>query len=379
MMSRPDVVVVGGGVVGLSTAYLLALEGAAVTVLDRGPLGREASWAGAGIIAPGSPLPPGSGIAALRARSAALHPEWSARLRDESGIDNGYWRCGALDVAFEPGSLAEQAVRLGAESIPHERLGPADLRAIEPGLSPEIAEALLVPGMAQIRNPRHLKALIIALERRGVDLRPGEPATAFRRIGDRIAAVLTAREVVACKAVVLTAGAWSGALADLLPLPSPLPTPPVRGQIVLLRGEPAVPSRIVEHGLRYLVPRGDGRILVGSTEEDAGFDARTTAAGTAALLAEAIRLVPALADFEVERTWAGLRPGSSDSRPYIGVLPGLTNAWIAAGHRRVGLQLSPATAEAVAALVLGQSPRIDLTDLDPARKPGFIEEDTFRS
>jgi glycine oxidase len=135
----------------------------------------------------------------------------------------------------------------------------------------------------------------------------------------------------------------------------------------------------VEHGRNYLVPRDDGRILVGATEEDVGFDTRTTSVAVRDLIDEAIRLCPSLADAEVERSWAGLRPGSRDTRPYIGVLPGFANAFIAAGHKRAGLQLAPATAEVVTDLVLGRPPRIDVNAFRIEREPAGAEEGTFRS
>jgi glycine oxidase len=160
------------------------------------------------------------------------------------------------------------------------------------------------------------------------------------------------------------------------------PTPPIKGQIVLLASPPGRPllRRIVEHGRCYLVPRDDGRILIGATEEDAGFDTRPTAGGVAGLIDEAVRLCPVLAEAEVERAWAGLRPGSVDARPYLGPLPGLDNAFVAAGHRRSGLQLATGTAEVLAALVLGRPSPIDLAPFRVDREPASAgADDAFRS
>jgi glycine oxidase len=157
------------------------------------------------------------------------------------------------------------------------------------------------------------------------------------------------------------------------------PTPPLKGQIVLLRGDRPLLRRIVEHGKNYLVPRDDGRILVGATEEDAGFDTRTTPVGVRDLLDEALHLCPVLAGAEVERAWAGLRPGSIDTRPYLGFVPGYRNLILAAGHKRAGLQLSPATAEVIADLVLGRPPRIDLSSFRVDREPDTLGDEAFRS
>ena len=178
--------------------------------------------------------------------------------------------------------------------------------------------------------------------------------------------------------MIVAAGAWSAAL--LAEAGVSAPTPPLKGQIVLLRSATLPLRRIIEHGKNYLVPRDDGRILVGATEEDVGFETRTTADGVRGLLDEAIRLCPILAKAEVETAWAGLRPGSIDSRPYLGRAPGHRNLIVATGHKRAGLQLSTATAEVIADLVLGRPPRIDLSPFRIDRAPGEgAPDDAFRS
>ncbi len=175
----------------------------------------------------------------------------------------------------------------------------------------------------------------------------------------------------------MAAGAWSGPLLEALRVR--VPTPPLKGQIVLLKSDRPMLRRVVEHGKHYLVPRDDGRVLVGATEEDVGFDTRTTQDATRTLLDEALRLCPILGDAEVEATWAGLRPGSVDTRPYIGRIPGFENLIVATGHKRAGLQLAPATAELVADLILGRPPRLDLGPFRPDRQPEPIGDDVFRS
>ena len=375
-----DVVIVGGGVIGLSVAYRLAREGVDATVLDRRELGREASWAGAGLIPANTERVRGHPSAELRSWSAVLYPEWSAALLEETGIDNGYRRCGGVDVGFdavEDGELRSMAGRWKAEGVVFERLAPADYARVEPGLSPDVRAAYFLPDRAQIRNPWHLKALAAAAAKRGVRLLPDRAVTGFDRRDGRIRAVETDGGDVPCSAVVVAAGAWTGGLLGGLGLS--VPTPPLKGQIVLFRGDRPLLRRVVEHGKNYLVPRDDGRILAGATEEDAGFDTRNTATGVRDLIGEAVRLCPGLADAEVERAWAGLRPGSVDTRPYIGPLPGFDNAFVAAGHKRAGLQLSPATAEVVNDLVLGRPPRIDLSAFRVGREPWGGDDEAFRS
>lgn len=379
-LSQADVVIVGGGVIGLSIAYALAREGVAATVLDRGELGREASWAGAGLIPPASERPPANPLETLRSWSARLYPEWSEALREETGIDNGYRCTGGVDVAAtadEEHALRALAGRWRNEGIVYERLAPGDFSRVEPALSPALRTAYFLPDRAQIRNPRHLRALIAAAAARGAVLRPGQAVVGFDHARGTVTAVRTADERIACGTVVVAAGAWSAGL--LQPLGIAAPTPPVKGQIVLLRTGAHPLRRIVEHGKHYLVPRDDGLVLVGATEEEAGFDTRTTSAAVRDLLDVAIGLCPCLAEAEVERAWAGLRPGSVDTRPYIGPAPELRNVIVATGHKRAGLQLSPATALAVVDLIQGRPPRLDLSPFRVGRAPGDPGDETFRS
>lgn len=379
-MSHPDVVIVGGGVIGLSIAYTLARQGVLATVLDRAEPGREASWAGAGMIPPHTERLKTNPTVELRSWSAVLYPEWSRALLEETGIDNGYRRTGGVDVAASPAEddeLKTSAGRWRSERIVYERLTPGDFGRVEPALNPDLLVAYYLPDRAQIRNPRHLKALVAALKVRGVSIRPGRAALGFESAGGRVSAVRTEEGPLACGSVVVAAGAWSGGLMAGLGVQAA--TPPVKGQIVLLReGCPRI-RRIVEHGKNYLVPRDDGRILVGATEEDVGFDTRTTDEALRGLLAEARRICPGLADAEVERSWAGLRPGSIDSKPYLGNVPGYVNVMMAAGHKRAGLQLAPASAEVMADLVLGRPPRVDLAPFRVDREPGGPADPTFRS
>ncbi len=379
-MKPADVVIVGGGVIGLSIAYALAREGILATVLDRGGLGRAASWAGAGMIPPHTERVATNPTIELRSWSAILYPEWSRALGEETGIDNGYRRTGGVDVAAtlaEENELKTSAGRWRAERIVFERMAPGDFGRVEPALNPGLRAAYYLPDRAQIRNPRHLKALESALGARGAILRPGLAATGFAVARGRVAGVRTEEGEIPSGVVVVAAGAWTSAL--LGPLGVDVPTPPLKGQIVLLGPGRARLRRIVEHGKNYLVPRDDGRILIGATEEDAGFDTRTTDEARRDLLAESVAICPSLAGAEVERSWAGLRPGSVDSKPYLGFAPGFANMIVATGHKRAGLQLAPATAEVIADLVLGRAPRVSLAPFRLDREPGEAFDPAFRS
>jgi glycine oxidase len=379
-MRSPDVVVVGGGVIGLSIAWCLAREGVKTTVLDRGELGQGASWAGAGMIPPHVERLKTNPTIDLRSWSAILYPEWSKALLEETGIDNGYRRNGGVDVAAtleEDNELRTSAGRWRNEKIVYERIAPGDFNRVEPALNPDLRVGYFLPDRAQIRNPRHLKALARSLEGREVSLRPASAVLGFEAKGGRVAAVVTESGPIPCGVVVVAAGAWSsGILANLSVR---VETPPLKGQIVMLKADRPLLRRIVEHGKNYLVPRDDGRILIGATEEEAGFDTRTTSEALRDLVAEAHHLCPILKEAEVERSWAGLRPGSVDSKPYLGFAPGYSNLVVATGHKRAGLQLAPASAEVIADLVLGRPPRVDLAPFRLDREPGEPADPTFRS
>jgi glycine oxidase len=348
MSQRADIMIVGGGVIGLTTAYFLAREGLRVEVVDRADFGQEASWAGAGILPPGSLDQAPAPVDQLRAHSISLFPTLVAELRERTGIDSGYLRCGGLEFLRESSGAAHQEWR-GAGTIA-ETVDEHTALDLEPALATGLGPANYLPEMAQVRNPRHMKALLAGCALLGVRLRPGCPVHGLEHRGPRITALQTVAANLEAEQFLLAAGAWTDAL--LAPLGWQLGIRPVRGQIALLRTSAPLVRRILLWGSRYLVPRPEGRVLVGSTEEDAGFSKDTTAAAIADLLVLAGRLVPALATASLERCWAGLRPGSPDDLPYLGAVPGWDNLYVAAGHFRAGIQLSPGTALVLTELLL---------------------------
>ncbi|MCS7046006.1 MAG: glycine oxidase ThiO [Gemmataceae bacterium] len=350
MAKTADVVIVGGGVIGLTTAYYLGRARLRVVVLDQGAFGSESSWAGAGIIPPGNPELARSPFDQLRAWSATLFPELSRELREATGIDNGYLRCGGLEFTAHDDGVAAEEWR--GEGVAAQALTAERTRALEPELAESVGAAVLLPDMAQVRNPWHIRALIAACRLLGVDLRPHEAGFDFLRDGERIVAVQTASGDLAGDTFVVAAGAWTDLL--LANLGCRLGIHPVRGQIVLLHPERPMLSHILLWGPRYLVPRGDGRILVGSTEENAGFEKRNTDEGVHGLLRLATTLVPALAQAPVEKCWAGLRPASRDGLPIIGPMPNVANLYIASGHFRAGIQTSIGSALLLKQMILGE-------------------------
>ena len=349
-----DVIVVGGGVIGLSIAWELAGQGVSVQLLEQGDIGREASWAGAGMLPPGNSAGAKTPEARLRSASHALWPEWSQRLREEAGSDNGYLRCGSVVTPpnDDPASFEQTFAAWHSEGVIAERISGPAVHEQFPFLSPSIRQAVVLPEMAQVRNPRHLKALEAACAGRGVVLLPGHPVISIRRQGDRIVAVRTQEKEFGAGEFVFAGGAWSASLLEHAGVS--FPVEPVRGQIVLLNCRPLPFRPIVEQGRRYLVPRPDGRILIGSTEERAGFVKANTAKAVAELIRFAIALVPELKSAHVEQTWSGLRPYRAGELPFLGRIAGLQNASVAAGHFRAGLQMSPITAVLIRQMLLGQ-------------------------
>jgi glycine oxidase len=357
MAEHSDLLVIGGGVIGLTTAYFVAREGVRVTVVDQGEMGQESSWAGAGILPPGNPDQARTPLDQLRAQSARMFPQLSAELRERTGIDNGYVRSGGLEFVAGAPEAAEQEWR--GEGIVCERLDEPASRALEPALAAGLGAAFFLPDMAQVRNPRHVKALVAACQAAGVRFLPGCPVHRLERAGRQLQGVQTASGRLHAGRYLLAAGAWSGLLINDLGLQCGIQ--PVRGQIVLLSTGDSLFHRILMRGPCYLVPRPDGRVLLGSTEETVGFRKQTTAEAVQGLLAFGISLVPALAAARLERAWSGLRPGSPDGLPFLGAVPGLDNLFIAAGHFRAGIQLSPATALVLKELLLGQPTTVALT------------------
>lgn len=366
-----DVLIIGGGVIGLSIAYEAAGRGLSVILLEQGQLGQEASWAGAGIVPAGGDDRTGGPVHRMQSAANRLWPQLAESLKAETGIDNGYFRCGGISVADDShaGELKSQIEEWRKTGVEYAVLNQAELAACEPAVvSARDALVCRVPGVAQVRNPRHLKALIAACTQRGVELRPGEPVTQIRRTERAIEDVVTTAGRHRARRYVVASGAWSGQLLTQCGFAAEIV--PVRGQIVLLSTTPLPFRHLIECGPRYLVPRPDGQILVGSTEDWVGFNKGTTPAGVQGLLEFATRLVPALAEARFEQTWSGLRPHARRGTPFVGRLPDCENALVATGHFRGGLSLSPITARLIGQLLVDERPDLSLDELGLAPSVG---------
>ncbi|MGI8513181.1 MAG: glycine oxidase ThiO [Solirubrobacteraceae bacterium] len=357
----PDLVVVGAGVIGLAAAREGARRGLRVTVLDRGEPGSGTTAVAAGMLAPVSEAAAGEdALLALNLASAARYPAWVAALEAESGCDAGYRACGTLLVARDSDQaealLRELALRADL-GLPVERLAPSEARRREPALAPSVRLALSVPEDHAVEPLALIGALRAAVTRAGGEVRAGAEVTEALVAGGCVTGVrLAGGDTVRAGAVLVAAGPWSSELGGL-PADARLPVRPVKGQLLHLR-DPAGPG-LLERVLRteeaYLVPRGDGRYVLGASVEERGWDTSITARPIFELLREAIAVVPGIAELEVQRALAGLRPGTPDNAPAIGpgALPGLF--W-ATGHHRHGVLLAPVTAELALDAVQGAGP-----------------------
>jgi glycine oxidase len=390
-----DAIFVGGGVIGLSAAWRAAQGGARVAVLDRAAPPAGATRVAAGMLAPVGELAFGEPeLLEMTLASAALYPEFVAELEAASGESTGYTHQGALHIALDRDEAAElrrvhdlqRSLGLAAEWLP-----PRRCRELEPGLTPSFNGGVHAPGEAAV-DPRALvRALLAALEEAGAEVRLGagqtpaevqngagggvrtEVQSAAEVVaglfdGERLAGVRTAAgEELRAESTVLAAGAWSGQ-AEWLPEHARPPVRPVKGQIVELRSrDGAAPcERIVASERVYLVPRPDGRLIVGATSEEQGFDTAVTAGGVHELLREAYRLLPDVAEMELIDSMAGLRPGTPDNLPLIG--PGAIEGLVlATGHYRNGILLAPLTAGAIAAVLAGEQLPEAVAPAHPAR------------
>jgi glycine oxidase len=364
-LSRPKTVVIGAGVIGLSIAWRLAQAGCQVTIYERAEAGRGASWAAAGMLAAAVETEPGEeNLLALTLESQKLWPGFAREIEAASGISVGYRDEGTMVVAL---------TRDDAEQLRHsyefqkglgldlDWLSGAEAQRREPHLRPGVPGAVLSPRDHQVENRQLACALVEAARRSGVVLHEHCPVREIDLSGARAHGVVTDRGRDPADVVVLAAGAWSreigGVPASLRP-----PVRPIKGQMLALLMDPAVPllRHVIWLPRGYLVPRLDGRLIVGGTVEERGFDDRITAGGLLALIEGAWRAVPAIEELAVAETWVGFRPGSRDDAPILGP-GGIDQLVVATGHHRNGILLTPITAKTISSYVLtGRVPEIVL-------------------
>ncbi|HEV2388001.1 MAG TPA: glycine oxidase ThiO [Candidatus Acidoferrales bacterium] len=364
----PDVVIVGAGVIGGGIACELTRHGMSVLLLDRQKPAAEATWAAAGMLAPSPNGPDSIALVPLARASLDLYPAFVDAVEADSGIRVGFRRHGSLAVFFGAGATGERdrylagllALGLGGEPLDAE-----ELRRREPRLNPGVGAGVWLAQEASVDNRVLGRALAVAAERQGTELRCGVEVTGLAVEGHRCLGVQTSSGKIAAGHVVIAAGCYSSRIETAMRY---APTQPVRGQMVALDAGAALPASSLRMGAShgYIVPRGDGRVVAGSTLEDAGFDKSVTPGGVGKILAAAVVLAPALERAPILEVWSGLRPDTPDHLPVLGPtdIPGLS---IATGHYRNGILLAPITARLARQWLLGQQTDMDLAAFSPMR------------
>jgi len=355
-----DTLVLGGGIIGLTTALALAERGQAVTVLDPGRRSGISSWAGGGILSPLYPWRQDAAVNALARRSQQVYPELCRQIRERVGVEPEMRSLGMVYADFPSKAPVDRerardwARELGVE---FQELAGEEVTDLEPAVSPVAEYGLRLPGIAWLRNPRLMRGLMRLANEAGVQLLDGVTARALVREGGAVRGAHTDHGTFSAERVVVAAGPWSPEL--VAPLGVDLPVRPVKGTMLLLQGTRPLIGQLVMAGSHYLIPRADSRLLVGSTVEESGFDARTSLGSVRALAQAAVEMVPESANLELETYWAGLRPATPDERPFVGAVPGVEGLYVNTGHSRNGVVHAPASAELLAAALTGEEPAVD--------------------
>jgi glycine oxidase len=353
---KPSVAIIGGGVIGLGIGWRLAQAGCPVEIFERGEAGKGASWAAAGMLAAGVETEPGElALHALNRASQLAWPDFAAELEAATGQSVELRQEGTLMVALNRDDAAQLRYTYEfqrAQGIALDWLSGAQARQREPFLHPNLAAAVFCAGDHQVENRKLVRALRAAFLAAGGKLHEHRAVTAIEIAGAKVTGLRVDAQRVAADIVVLAAGAWSAEIAGLPPVARP-PVRPIKGQMLSLRMDPSQPllRHVVWTPRVYLVPRNDGRLIVGATSEERGFDNNLTAGGVFSLLEGAWRALPGVEELPIDEMWVGFRPGSRDDAPVLGTgeVGGLIYA---TGHHRNGILLTPITANALATCIL---------------------------
>ncbi len=350
-----EIVIVGGGVIGLTIARALALRGVRdVCLVERGNLGTEASWAAAGMLLPQVEADAQDEFFNLACQSRDLYPDFAAALREETGIDVELDTTGTLYLALTEHDHEEIKRRYEWQTragLSVEILSIEETLALEPCISESTLGALRFPKDIQVENRRLLSALANSVKKLGVDIVTQTIVDSLMIEGNRVRGVQTSRGAISCPTAVIAAGTWSSFIKTSPQSPIPR-IEPVRGQMVCLEAKPQLTRHVIYSPRGYIVPRQDGRLLAGSTSENAGFAKCVTAGGIATILRNALEISPAISDLPVVDTWAGLRPRASDGLPVMGACGEIDGLFYATGHYRNGILLAPLTGELISKAIV---------------------------
>lgn len=356
LRDKSDVLIIGGGVIGLSLARELRKKGAGkITVVERGELGREASYAAAGMLAPQAETDRTDDFFRFCSESNDLYPEFAGELLDETGMDIELDPSGTLYLAFSEGDSADIRKRYDWQKqagMSVEHLTAEETRKAEPFVSPDVRGSLFFSGDRQVENRKLMQALRLYAELNGIAIRENTEVTELLADGGAITGVSTPAGAFSAGTVVLATGAWTSFI-KLGPGAVPVKIKPIKGQMITFQTAKRLFQRVIHSPRGYLVPRADGRVLVGATVENAGFDKETTAGGIDFLREAAAEISPGLESLEIIEKWAGLRPFAADGLPVLGQIPGYENLLAATAHYRNGILLAPLTARIMAERIIG--------------------------
>ena len=370
MTMNSEVLIIGGGVIGLSVARELHRRGVRkITLLERGRIGREASFAAAGMLAPHAETNQADTFTKFCAESAALYEAFAAELFDETGVDVELDKNGTLYLAFNDQDVREIRHRFEwqkAANLAVEHWRAEEARRAEPFISPDVREALFFPHDWQVENRKLLAALQKYAALNSIEIaEQTEVKSLIVEHGKVLGAVGTDGRKFFAAETVLTAGAWTSLIAaENFTLPK---IKPIRGQIIAYKTAKRLFHKVIYSPRGYLVPRGDGRILIGATVEDVGFDNRTTDAGTNFLRECGAEISAPLGNLEISEKWSGLRPAAADDLPVIGSFPQVENFLTATAHFRNGILLAPLTAKITAAKIVENRDSVYFNSFSPRR------------
>lgn len=351
-----DVIIVGGGVIGMLTARFLLEAGLDVMLIDQSELGSESTWAGGGIISPLYPWRYNDAISRLARYSQEQYPELCEQLTAETGVSPQWIRSGLLFTQDDEWQAAQRWAEQWGYDLQHLASKQA-VHECEPQVAPEFERGLFLPQLGQIRNPRLAHSLRTSLRLKPITIAEHTRVTGLEIERGRVIGVRIGSEVFRAGKVVIAAGAWSSLFPEIQA--AKVQVQPVLGQMILFRGPRRLLTRIVLHEGRYLIPRADGRIVCGSTLELRGFDKHTTEQAKQDLRESAFAIMPALRELPLLNHWCGLRPASPDGTPYIGEHPEISGLYVNAGHYRNGVVLGLASVRLLVAMILGKELMLD--------------------